>query len=292
VQRFSSDVITQAPPTRQSSSILQQLNPLAFILNLWNHRDLIAQFAVRDVQGRYRGSLLGLAWSFANPMLMLVTYTFVFGIVFRSRWRGSNPENLGEVALIVFSGLIAFNIFSECVGRASGLIVAVPNYVKKVVFPLEVLAVSSLGSALFHCLVSLTVLIVGMLLSLGKLPPTLALLPLTAMPLIFLTLGLTWFLSGLGVFVRDLEHLVALALQILFFGTPIFYSLEIVPGPLKALVKLNPLTTLVENFRRVTLWGLTPEWSELGIWWLASGVIMLLGYAWFMTTKRAFADVI
>ncbi len=292
-QRFPQDVITtQALSRPQSSGILQHLNPLALVLNLWQHRELIVQFAVREVQGRYRGSFLGLIWSFVSPLFMLATYTLVFGVVFRSPWRGSTPENLKEVALIIFAGLIAFNLFSECIGRAAGLIVAVPNYVKKVVFPLEVLAVSVLGSAVFHSLVSVAVLIAGMLLSLGRLPVTLALLPLAAMPLLFLTLGLTWFLCGLGVFVRDLQHLVALALQILFFSTPVFYSLEIVPEPLRTVVKFNPLTPVVENFRRVTLWETMPEWRELAVWWLASSAVLLMGYAWFMKTKRAFADVI
>lgn len=292
-QRFPQDVITtQALSRPQSSSILQHLNPLALVLNLWQHRDLITQFAVREVQGRYRGSFLGLVWSFASPLLMLGTYTLVFGVIFRSRWRGSNPENLSEFALIIFSGLIAFNLFSECIGRAAGLIVAVPNYVKKVVFPLEVLAVSALGSALFHFLISLVVLLAGMLLSLGRLPLTLVLLPLVALPLLFLTLGLTWFLSGLGVFVRDFQHVVALALQILFFSTPIFYSLEVVPEPLRTMLQLNPLTPAVESFRRVILWGTMPEWTELGVLGLASIAVLVLGYAWFMKTKRAFADVI
>jgi lipopolysaccharide transport system permease protein len=253
---------------------------------------LIAQFAVREVQGRYRGSFLGVLWSFASPLLMLAIYTLVFGVVLRSRWRASNPEGLGEFALLVFAGLIAFNLFNECIGRATGLIVAVPNFVKKVVFPLEILAVSALGSALFHLMVSVGALLAGMLVGLGRVPVTLLLLPLTAVPLLFMTLGLTWFLSGLGVFVRDLQHLVALGLQILFFATPIFYSLEIVPRPWQTLLRLNPLTPAVENFRRVIFWGVAPQWSGLAISTLVSGAILMLGYAWFMKTKRGFADVI
>ncbi|MGH9425200.1 MAG: ABC transporter permease [Terriglobia bacterium] len=272
-------------------SIFPYLNPVTLFFNLWRHRDLIAQFTVREVEGRYRGSFLGVLWSFANPLLMLTTYTLVFGVIFRSRWSGST-QNLGEVALVVFCGLIAFNLFNECVSRAAGLIVAVPSYVKKIVFPLEVLPVSVLGSALFHGLISLTVLFAGVLLAAQKLPATLLLLPLVAVPLVFLSLGVSWFLAGLGVFMRDIQHLAALLLQILLFATPIFYSLEIVPQPLRTVVSLNPLTPAVENFRRVILWGMAPLWMEWMAWTIASGGVLLLGYAWFMRTKKAFADVI
>jgi lipopolysaccharide transport system permease protein len=252
---------------------------------------LIAQFTVREVEGRYRGSFLGVLWSFANPLLMLTTYTLVFGVIFRSRWKDST-QNLGEFASVVFCGLIAFNLFSECVSRAPGLIVAVPGYVKKVVFPLEVLPISVLGSALFHSVVSLVVLFAGLVLATQRLPVTLLLLPIVAVPLVFLSLGVSWFLAGLGVFMRDIQHLAVLLLQILLFATPIFYSLEIVPEPLKTVVQMNPLTPAVENFRKVILWGTEPAWTELAAWTVVSGSVLLLGYAWFMRTKRAFADVV
>ena len=223
---------------------------------------------------------------------MLTIYTLVFGLVFKSRWGGSTHQNLSEFASIVFCGLIAFNLFNECVNRAAGLIVAVPSYVKKVVFPLEVLPVTVLGSAVFHGLVSLTVLFLGVLLTAQRLHATLLLLPLVALPLLFFSLGASWFLAGLGVFMRDVQHLVTLLLQILLFATPIFYSLEIVPEPLKTVVQMNPLTPAVENFRKVILWGSAPAWTELAAWTVVSGSVLLLGYAWFMRTKRAFADVV
>ncbi|MCI0418227.1 MAG: ABC transporter permease [Acidobacteria bacterium] len=282
----------QSSSRRILPSIFPYLNPIALVFDLWQYRDLILQFTVREIEGRYKGSSLGLFWSFAQPLLLLATYTLVFGVIFRSRWSGANPEDLRESALIIFCGLIAFNIFGECVNRAAGLIVEVPNYVKKVVFPLEVLPVSVLGSALFHALVSLTVLSAGVLLTRQRFSVTLTLLPIVILPLVFLSLGLTWFLAGLGVFLRDIRHLVSLAVQILFFMTPIFYSLDVVPQSLRPWIRINPLTSAVNNFRRVVLWGTTPEWAELTAWLLASGAVLLLGYAWFMKTKKGFADVI
>ena len=284
--------MTIRQPSQRKDTLLQYLDPVRLVSRLWQQRDLIVQFTIREIEGRYKGSSLGVFWSFAQPLLLLATYTLVFGVIFRSRWSGSSSHSLRESALIIFCGLIAFNLFGECVNRAAGLIVEVPNYVKKVVFPLEVLPVSVLGSALFHALVSLTVLSVGVLLTSQRFSVTLTLLPIVMLPVIFLSLGLTWFLAGLGVFVRDVRHLVSLAVQILFFMTPIFYSLEVVPQSLRPWIRINPLTSAVNNFRCVILWGITPEWAELAAWLLASSAVLLLGYAWFMKTKKGFADVI
>jgi lipopolysaccharide transport system permease protein len=278
--------------TAQSASPWQYTNPMHLARNLWRHRNLIRQFTRREIEGRYKGSFLGLFWSFVNPLVLLLIYTFVFGIVFKTRWPQSRSGSLGEFALVLFCGLTAFNIFSECVNRAPALIIAVPNYVKKVVFPLEILPVSVLGSALFHALVSLGILLVANLLVRGVLQWTVVLLPLVMLPLVFLGLGLTWFLASLGVFIRDIGYAVALIVQMLFFVTPILYPLEAIPQPMQTIIRLNPLTSIVENFRRVILWGMLPAWTGLGLWLVATGIVMLLGYAWFMKTKKAFADVI
>lgn len=281
--------------TARSESAIQYLNPLRLGRNLWYQRSLIRQFTRREIEGRYRGSFLGLFWSFVNPLVMLLIYTFVFGVIFKSRWPQAKTNSLGEFAVVLFCGLIAFNTFSECVNRSSGLIVTVPNYVKKVVFPLEILPVSVLGSALFHLLVSLSILMVANLLISGTVYWTLLLLPLVALPLIFLSLGLGWFLASLGVFVRDVTYTVTLVVQVLFFMTPIVYSVDTlknIPGAVQIIMRLNPLASIVENFRRVVLWGEQPSWLGLALWLLGTGTIMVLGYAWFMKTKKAFADVI
>jgi lipopolysaccharide transport system permease protein len=260
--------------------------------NLWGHRELIRQFSWREVAGRYKGSFLGLLWSFITPLVMLLIYTFVFGVIFQSRWPQARTGSLNEFAVILFAGLLTFNIFSECVTRAPTLIVGVPNYVKKVVFPLEILPVSTLGAALFHAGISLLIMLGAHLLLGGVLSWTILLLPVVLAPLLLLVLGLGWFLASLGVFVRDLGNAIGLLVQVLFFLTPIFYTAESVPEPFRSVLQLNPLTSVVENVRRVALWGEQPAWGALGVGLLLSGLALVLGYAWFMQTRKAFADVL
>jgi lipopolysaccharide transport system permease protein len=278
--------------TASPDGVVRHLNPAALIRNLWQQRGLIGQFTRREIEGRYRSSILGFGWSFITPLILLLSYTFVFGVVFKARWPGARTERLSEFGLVLFAGLIAFTVFSECLQRASGLIVGVPNYVKRVVFPLEVLAVSVLGSALFHAAISLTVLLAANAVLTGRIEPSLVWLPLAALPLVLLSLGLTWFLSSLGVFLRDVGYVVGLIVQVLFFVTPIFYALEQVPPSLQTPLRINPLTPVVQNFRRSIFGGAPPDWIELLLWIVATGTIMMFGYAWFMKTKKAFADVV
>ncbi len=270
----------------------QHLNPLHLLRHLWRQRELIQQFTRREIEGRYRGSFLGIFWSFINPLILLLIYTFVFGVVFQSRWPQARSESLAEFALVLFCGLIPFNIFSECVSRAPSIIIGVPNYVKKVVFPLEILAVSSVGTALFHALITLSVLLAVNLVVSGALQWTLVLLPLVLLPLIFLSLGLGWLFASLGVFLRDIGYVVALLVQVLFFITPIFYPTQAIPEPFQTVIRSNPLTFVVDSSRMVVLWGQLPDWLSLGLWLIGSAVVMQLGYAWFMKTKKGFADVI
>lgn len=276
----------------QSPGLWKYVNPLHLARNLWRHRELIRQFTRREIEGRYRGSFLGLFWSFVNPLVLLLIYTFVFGVVFKSRWPAARTDSLGEFAVIIFCGFTAFNVFGESMARAATLIVGVPNYVKKVVFPLEILPVSALGAALFHSAINLGILLVANLLLNRSFSWTLVLLPLVALPLIFLCLGLTWFLSSLGVFVRDINHVITLIVQVLFFTSAIFYSIDKIPEPYRTLIHLNPLTPIVENYRRVILWSMAPSWPGLALWLSSTAALMMLGYAWFMKTKKAFADVL
>ena len=278
--------------TSRSESVWHYLNPIAMVRNLWQHRDLIRQFTKREIEGRYRGSFLGLFWSFINPLVLLLIYTFVFGIVFKSRWPEGPTGGLAEYAIIIFCGLVTYNVFSECVGKASNLVIQVPNYVKKVVFPLEILPVSVLGGALFHGGIGLIILLTANLLMGGRLNWTIVFLPIVLLPLIFLCLGLGWFLSSLGTFIRDINYTVALIVQVLFFLTPIFYSLSAVPQAARSLIYLNPLTSIIENVRSILLWGTLPDWQDIITSIILSVTMMLLGYAWFMKTKKAFSDVI
>ncbi len=270
----------------------QYLNPIGLARNLWHHQDLIRQFTRREIEGRYKGSFLGLVWSIITPLVMLTIYTFVFGVIFRARWRGAKIDNLSQFAMILFCGLTAYNIFSECVTRAGGLVVGCPGFVKKVVFPLEILPVSVLGSALFHAAVSFFLLLSWDYFAFGILPWTLIYLPIVALPLIFLSLGCSWFLAGLGVFVRDINNAVSVVVQILFFLTPIFYSVQAIPEPYQSLVRWNPLTSILESFRCVLIWKTAPDWRAQGVWNILGGGFMLLGYSWFMKARRGFSDVI
>lgn len=283
---------TRHAVTRGLGVILAEANPLHFGHTLWARRDLIRQLTRREITGRYRSSSLGLVWSLVTPLVTLLLYTFVFGVVFKARWPGTRSENLAEYGLLLFAGITAFTLFSESVTRAPGLITSSPNYVKKVVFPLEVLAVSVLGSALFHALVSTTLLVVGTWLFLGTLSSTLWLLPVVLLPLAALSLGSAWILASLGVYLRDIGHTVGLVTQVLFFTTPIFYAAEAVPEGLRAIILFNPLTPMVENMRRVCVLGLWPDWPTYALSVLISVGVLCAGHSWFAVTKRGFADVL
>jgi lipopolysaccharide transport system permease protein len=268
------------------------LNPVGPFYNLYLHRDLLRQFIRREIQGRYRGSYLGIVWSMILPLMMLAIYTFVFSVIFKAQWQSGTQTSPGEFALIMFAGLIAFNIFSECVNRAPTLIFANPNYVKKVVFPLEILPVSALGAALFHSLISVGILLVSDLLVLGMIPRTAILLPLALLPLVELCFALGWFLASLGIYVRDTAYAVSIVTQVLFFLSAVFYPVTAVPKELQPIIYLNPLTTIVEGFRRILVWNMPLDWKPWIVVTIASGVMMLLGYTWFMKTKSGFADVL
>jgi lipopolysaccharide transport system permease protein len=278
--------------SHQPESIWHYANPWRMVAHFAERRELIWQFTLREVQARYRGSYLGILWAFVTPFLMLTVYTFVFSVIFKARWGVSQSESFMDFALILFSGMIAFNVFSDCAARAPTLIVAYPNYVKKVIFPLEILPVSVLGSALIHSLMSLGVVLAGLLISTGRLYGTLIYLPIVYLPLMALSLGLSWFLASLGVFIRDIGNFIGVLITLLFFLTPIIYPISAVPEYIRPIFRLNPLSVIVEDFRRVVMWGQPPDWFWLGGVTLVSGLVMLGGYMWFMKIKRAFADVI
>jgi len=261
------------------------------VSGIWKSRDLIIQMTKREVIGRYRGSVLGLLWSFFNPMLMLAIYTFVFSVVFKARW-GSGGESRFEFALILFAGLIVFNIFSECVNRAPSLIVGNVNYVKKVVFPLEILPLVTMGAALFHGIVSLGVLIIFYVLVSSSVQLTVVFAPLVILPLLLMTLGISWFLASFGVFVRDVAQAIGMLTTVLMFLSPIFFPVSMLPEKYRIFMYLNPLTFIIEQMRDVLLWGRLPSWSG---WCLtmALGIgVAWLGLVWFQKTRRGFSDVL
>lgn len=272
--------------------LLGRFNPLAIGRNLWSHRDLTWQFIQREVEGRYRGSFLGIFWSLARPLFLLGVYTYLFGVIFKSRWPEQRSDALGEFALILFAGLITFELFSECVVRAPTTIVSIPNYVKKVVFPLEIMPLVNLGAALFHFAVGLAVLLVGWLLTGGGLQWTVVFLPLVLLPLVLLTLGVSWVLASLGVYLRDVGQLIGLLVQALFFFTPIFYTIDSVPEPMRSLMGFNPLAPVITHMRDILLFGRLPDFGALALSTLVGALVAIGGYVWFAVTRRGFADVL
>lgn len=265
-------------------------------VELWRHRALIWQFSRREIQGRYRGTVLGLAWSFVTPLAMLAMYTAVFGGVFHARWPGFGDEGMPGLlafAVAMFAGSVAFTVFSEPVGRAAGLIVGMPNYVKKVVFPLEVLPVVLMITALFHALVAFLLVLVGATWLLGHVPWTVVLLPVVIIPMVLMALGGTWFTAALGVYLRDVGQGVTVVLQILFFATPVIYSPQTFNKPWQRwLMYANPLTHCVEIVRDVVVLGVAPSRLEMVVAFASGLLVAQVGYAWFMLTKRGFADVL
>lgn len=266
-------------------------SPLAVFTTFSQHRDLIWQMTKRDVIGRYRGSIMGLLWSFFNPVLMLAVYTFFFGVVFKARW-GEATESKADFAIVLFVGLIVHALFAECINRSPSIILSNVNYVKKVVFPLEVLPWITLGSALFHAMVSVLVLLV--FIGFTQLQPswTALLFPLVLFPLVLLTMGLSWFLASLGVFFRDVGQMTGVVTTVMLFLSPIFYPVSSLPEPYRVWLNLNPLTFIVEQGREVLLWGNTPDWGGLGLYTLVAATTAYGGLMWFQMTRRGFADVI
>ena len=266
--------------------------PAAMFASLWRNRQLIWQMTRREVVGRYQGSVLGLAWSFFNPVLMLIVYTFVFSVVFKARWNVSGDESKTDFAIILFTGMIVFNLFAEIVNRAPGLIIYNVNYVKKVVFPLEILSWVALGSVLFHSLVSLLVLLLAQFILNQSLPWTIVFFPLVLLPLILASLGAAWFLAAIGVFVRDVGQITGVITTILMFLSAVFYPLSALPERYQNLLKLNPLVLIITESRNVLIYGSLPDWSWLGLALLMGLAIAFAGFWWFQKTRKGFADVL
>ncbi len=265
-----------------------------FILAFTKNRHLINQMIKRDIAQRYRGSWLGLLWSFINPLLMLSVYSFVFSVVFKAKWGGNSaqPQHLGEYALILYCGLLIHSLFAECLSRAPTIILNNASFVKKVVFPLEILPIMLLGTAIFHYLMGLFVLLFGILIIYGSLPITALFLPIILFPLCIFMLGMAWILASLGVFLRDIGQMIGLVMTILLFLSPVFYTVDSLPQKFQKIIYLNPLSLIVEQVRLVLLFGKMPNFYALGIYMFLAFFTLVFGFWWFQKTRKAFADVI
>ncbi|WP_131782173.1 ABC transporter permease [Legionella gresilensis] len=283
-------------PTNSLSAVSrwpkQPTLPFALMRSLILNKYLILQMTKREIASRYRGSLLGFTWSFINPLALLVVYTFVFSQIFHSRWTGVDNTDPFQSGLIFFVGLIIQNFFAEVLNRSPTLIISNNNYVKRVVFPLEILPVITLCTALFNAAVSILVLLVSFLLLTGHIHLTLFFLPIILFPLCLFTAGLAWIFSALGVFLRDIGQFINLLTIMLVFLSPVFYPITAVPEKYRPIILANPLTFIIEQMRDIILWGNLPNWKGLSFYMLVACIFAWLGYSLFQKTRKGFADVI
>jgi lipopolysaccharide transport system permease protein len=257
---------------------------------LWRNRSLVLELAKREFSGRYRGSFGGVVWSFADPLFLLAVYTLAFGVIFKARWGFAGGT--GDYALMLFAGLIVFNAFAECLNKAPTLIIANPNFVKKVVFPLEILPWVMALTALAHALMGIAVWFVGYFVIVGVPSPNALLFPLVLVTFFPLLLGIGWLLSAIGVIVRDATQLTTMLSHALLFLTPIFYSIDAVPPLLRGALMMNPLTFVVEELRLVLVYGEAPLLRGLVVYFLLSTVFAWLALLLFRRIRPRFADLV
>ncbi|TIX88078.1 ABC transporter permease [Rhizobium sp. P44RR-XXIV] len=259
--------------------------------SFWTNRNLLVQLWKRDFSMRYRNGLLGAAWALLNPLMMLTLYSFVFVFVFKMRW-GAGPDTRGNFVILLFTGLVVHGFFAEFVNRAPLLIASNPSYVKKVVFPLELLPLVPLLGALINLVIGMLLIAILLFYLQGSVPLTIVFLPIIIAPYALLILGLTYFLSATGVFVRDLAHIVGILSTVAMFASPVLFPLENVPVAYRPFLYANPLTLIVEQLRGVAILGTMPDWTMLIAYLLVACIVFLAGLAWFQATRKGFADVL
>lgn len=267
------------------------LNAAQLIASVRNNWGLIQDLVRRDFVGRYKGSMLGVLWSLFNPLLMLAIYTVVFSVAFKARW-GTGEESKVTFAIVLFSGMIVHSFFAECINRAPGLITAHASYVKKVVFPLEILIWMALFSAFLHFLVSFAVLLFFCLITGTVVYPGALLIPLVLLPLVLMVLGFSWIFASLGVYLKDLSQMMAMVSTVALFLTPIFYPIDVLPASYRPFLLWNPITLPVIQLRELMLWGTPVHWGQWAISLIIGLFFCQAGFWWFQKTRKGFADVI
>lgn len=262
------------------------------LFELRQRASLLIELTKREVLTRYRGSTLGLLWSLVTPLFMLAVFTFVFGSVFKVRWGAETDLPKAQLALMLFAGLVVFNLFSESVLQAPTSVSRNASYVKKIVFPLELLPVVYIAAALFHGAISLIVLLIGRLIIMGGIPWTALLVPVVLLPMLLTTLGACWFLSAVGVFLRDVSQTIGLLITALMFLSPIFYPLSALPVAAAKIIGLNPMSHPIEDVRSVLLLGTTPDWNSFMVSLAVGSLLAWIGFNTFQKIRRGFADVL
>lgn len=260
--------------------------------SLCDNFSMVRRLAGREVEGRYKGSVFGFAWALLNPLILLGLYTFVFGSVFKARWGTGEANNSGEYAVILYAGLILHGFFAECITRAPGLVVGNPNFVKKIVFPLELLAWAHQAAAWFHFFMSWVVLVIFQTIVFGSIPLTSLMLPVVLIPCALYAQGVMWGLSALTVYFRDIAQVVGLLVTCLLFASPVLYPLDAVPEAFRDVLYLNPLTSLLEIFRSLMIWGKLPALGEVLIQVAAATCVFYCGFFIFQRSRGGFSDVL
>jgi lipopolysaccharide transport system permease protein len=260
--------------------------------SVWKHRSLVWQLLRRDIESRYRGSFLGIFWSLVTPLLMLCLYTFIFQYVFKSRWNISDSETTLSFAMMLFIGLSIHGVTAEILTRSPSLIITHKNFVKKVVFPLEIISWTTLFSILFNFAIAFALAIAFVLLEMGRIPLTALWLPVILLPYCLLLLGISWLLSGIGVYLRDIQQITGTIATLLLFLSPVFFSIKILPEGLQSLILLNPISFVVDASRTVLVYGQHPDMVALGAYSLVSLMMLFTGYTVFNKLRLGFADVL
>lgn len=285
--------IYQAPATaHHTPSPSPRAAPIALVADLWRNRRLLWQFTLRNVELRHKGSHLGLVWSFLNPLLMLGLYVLVFGFIFRGRFQPQHEEPRIEYALIVFLGLAIYHFVAEVLGVSPTLITTNPNFVKKVVFPLEILPVASVGAALIHFLITLVFVFVGALLANVQLTIGALWLPVILLPLVAISVGSSLLLSALGVFWRDVTQITQFFLLILMFASAVFYPISQIPPAAWAVLKFNPFIHVINEARSVAFWGHAPNPAHIAYLYIFGFATLAAGATAFQRLRGSFADVL
>jgi len=259
---------------------------------VWLQRALFFKLLLRDFAERYRGSYLGVLWSFVLPFLSLLVFTFFFGVIFKMRWAGLGSDSLSDLGLVLFIGMALYNFFAESLGRAPSLILAHQNYVKNVIFPLEMLPAVMVTSALLTLIATLLVILLLQVVWGSGLTWALLLLPVVVLPLALFVLGLSWFLASLGVYIRDIQQMMVPLVQLMMFLSPVFYPVSSLPESMRFWLQLNPLAVAIEQSRGIILFGQLPAWTPYLLCFAFGFITMWLGAWWFARTSKGFADVL
>lgn len=255
------------------------------------HRNLTRELVRNEILGRYRGASFGMLWSLLSPFLMLIVYTIAFGSILKGRWPQVG-ETHAEFGLVIFVGIFVHGFFGECFTRSPRLMLEHANYVKRVVFPLDILPWTMVLSALFHLAMNVLVFCLLSFFVYRQLSPLVVLLPVVLAPLVLLTVSVCWVASSLGVYLRDIVQVVPVVSTAMFFLSSAIVPVHAVPEKYQLLFHLNPLTFFIDQARAVALWGRQPDWAGLGLYALAGLVAVFATHAWFRRTSRGFADVL